>query len=98
MKPGLRYGELFAYMTAGVSSALPIGLYRAPTRHNASKQHYVFTSPFSHTIVHELDLVFVVIDQYSLSKVASKVQKAARWLKTWGKGVKEVKNSPKSNS
>lgn len=78
-RQNLTFGELFEYMTEGVSGALPIGLYRAPSILNKAERPYVYTSPFSHDIVYEFDKVFVLINQTSLHQMARKIQKQLRF-------------------
>lgn len=54
---GREYRELFAAFLA--HDSLPIALYRS-TQANAAPLPYVFTCPPLNTILHELDMVFVL--------------------------------------
>ncbi|RLN27426.1 hypothetical protein BBJ28_00009865 [Nothophytophthora sp. Chile5] len=74
----LTYGELFEYMTSGVSHALPIGLLRAKGGPGGAPYPYVYTCPSSDTIVYPADKVFVLINVMALNRLADKLQRRFR--------------------
>lgn len=74
----LTYGQVFEYMTAGISHALPIGLLRAKGGIVDAPYPFVYTCPSSSTAVYPDDKIFVIIDVQALHRVANKLQRRFR--------------------
>lgn len=72
------YGQVFQEITRSSLSAIPIGIYRSPTRANDAQSPFVFTCPPVDTIMCELDQIYVIMNHKSLHQQAAKIQKSVR--------------------